>query len=351
MVGGHFGDVYETLDAVAHLDERTERHQLGDAAVDELAHLVAVGKVLPRIGLGRLQREADPFLGQIDIKHLDVDLVTDGHHGRRMVHVLPRQLGDVDEAVHAAEVHEGTEVDDRRDHTPATLARLEVDQELAPLLLLGLFQPGPPGEHHVVAVAVEFDDLGFDGLAHIRLEFAHPAKLHEGRREEAPQTDVHDEATLDHLDDRTGDHLVGLLQLLDRAPGPLVLGPLLGEDQPAFLVFLLENQRLNLFTEGDDLGGIHVVADGEFSDRDDPFRLESDVQQDFVPVDLHDGALDQIAVFELDNRAGHRIFERRAGEVVLGDRAGNVDPVFVKVTHRLGREQGGALGHYVCIGH
>ena len=119
-----------------------------------------------------------------------------------MVDVLPRQLGDVDEAVHAAEVDEGAEVDDRGHDAPAALAGLEVDEELAALLLLGLLQPGPARQHDVVAVAVELDDLGLDAAAHVRLQLADPAQLDQRGGQEAAQPDVDDEAALHHLDDR-----------------------------------------------------------------------------------------------------------------------------------------------------
>ena len=111
MMTGHLGDMDQTLDAVAHLDERPERHQLGDPSVDELADLMGVGELLPRVGLGGLERQADPLLGKVHVQHLDVDLVAHGHNRGRVVDVLPGQLGHVDESVHAAEVHEGTEVD------------------------------------------------------------------------------------------------------------------------------------------------------------------------------------------------------------------------------------------------
>src|SRR3989440_5989836 len=55
MVRGHLGDVHEALDALAHLDERAERHELGDLPVHELADLVAVRELLPRILLRGLQ--------------------------------------------------------------------------------------------------------------------------------------------------------------------------------------------------------------------------------------------------------------------------------------------------------
>ena len=97
------------------LDEGAEGHQLGDPAVDQLADPVGVGELLPRVGLGGLERQADALPVEVDVEHLHLDLVADLHDRRGVVDVLPRQLGHVDEAVHAAEVDEGAEVDDRRD--------------------------------------------------------------------------------------------------------------------------------------------------------------------------------------------------------------------------------------------
>ena len=169
----------ETLDPFTDLDERTERHELGDPPVDELTDAVARGELLPRILLGGLQRQADAFAIEIDLKDLDIDLVADGDDRRRVIDVLPRQLRDVHEAVHAAEVHEGAEVDDAGHHALATLAGLEVVEERATLFLLGLFEPAATAEHHIVAVLVELDDLGLDLVADVRLEIADSAELDE----------------------------------------------------------------------------------------------------------------------------------------------------------------------------
>ena len=102
-----------------------------------------------------------------------------------MVDVLPRQLADVDEAVHAAEVDERTERDDRRDHAGADVARLEVGEEVLALLLLRLLQVAAAGEHDVVAVLVELDDLGLQHAPDVGLQVTHPAQLDERRRQEA----------------------------------------------------------------------------------------------------------------------------------------------------------------------
>ena len=119
------------------------------------------------------------------------------------------------------------------------------------------------------------------------------------------------------------DDAVLLLDLLDRAPGPLVLGPLLGQDEAAFLVLLLEDERLDLVAEADDLVGVDVVADRQLARRDDALGLVADVEQDLVLVDLDDRALDELAVLDLDHGGVDGVGEP-AGEVVLDDLAGGV---------------------------
>ena len=256
-----------------------------------------------------------------------------------MVDVLPRQLGDVDEAVHAAEVDEGTEVDDRRHHTAADLARLEVGEELVALLALGLLEVRAARQHDVVAVLVELDDLALDLLAHVGLEVADAAEVDERRGQEAAQADVEDQAALDHLDDRALDDAVLLLDLLDRAPGALVLRALLGQDEAAVLVLLLEDEGLELVVERDDLVGVDVVADGELARRDDALGLEADVEQHLVAVDLDDPAGDDVTVVELDDGGVDRVGERLPAQVVEHDQL-----VLALVPRRPRRRLGGVAG-------
>src|SRR3954462_12954197 len=163
-----------------------------------------------------------------------------------MVDVLPGQLGDVYQTVDAAEIDERAEVDDRRDDTLADGALLQLVEELAAHLGLGLLQPGAAAQHHVVAVLVQLDDLRFDFLADVRLQIANATHLDERGRKEATKTDVEDQAALDDLDDGALDGLVLLLELLDRAPCALVLSTLLGQDQAAFFVLFGENQGFDL---------------------------------------------------------------------------------------------------------
>ena len=280
----------------------------------DLTDRVGPGEVLPRVLLRRLERQGDPLAVHVDVENLDGDLLADLDDLGRVVDVLPGQLGDVDETVDAAEVHERTEVDDRLETTPErTWPFCSSLRNVGAHLGLGLLEPGTAGQDHVVAVLVQLDDLGLDLLAHVGLEVADATHLDERGGQEAAEADVEDESTLDDLDDGAGDDAVLFLDLLDRAPGALVLRALLGQDQPAFLVLLLEDEGLDLVADLDDLGRVDVVLDGQLTRGDDALGLVADVEQDLVPVDLDDATFDDVAVVEvLDRRVdrGEQVFLR-----------------------------------------
>src|SRR5438552_14183145 len=119
-----------------------------------------------------------------------------------MVDMLPRQLGHVHQSVNPAEIHERTEVHDRRDDARAALSLLQRLQEFLAPLALRLLEERTAREHHVVPVAVELDDLALELLPDEGVEVPHATKVDERRRQESAQADIEDEPALDHLDDR-----------------------------------------------------------------------------------------------------------------------------------------------------
>ena len=235
----------------------------------------------------------------VDVENLDRDLVADLDDLGRVIDVLPRELGDVNQTVHPAQIDEGAEVDDGGDNTGTHLALLQGVQEVRADLGLGLLKPRAAGQDHVVAVLVEFDDLRLDLAADVGGEVANATHLDEGGGQEAAQTDVEDQAALDDLDDGAGHDAVLLLDLLDLAPRALVLRTLLRQEEATFLVFLLEDERLNLVAHGDDVLGVDVMLDGELAREDDTLGLVADVKEDLVVVDLDDSALDDVAIVEV----------------------------------------------------
>ena len=222
-----FRDMYQAFDPVLDPYKGTEGNQLGYLARHHLADSVSTREGLPRIFLSGFQGQRNPFAIHIHIQYLDGNFLTDFHHFGGVIDMLPGQFGYVHQAVYSAQVHEGTEVDDGRNHAGTNLTLLQGIQELGAYLRLGLLQPGTAGKHHVVAVLIQFNNLGFELATNIGSEVAYPAHLYQRSRQEAAQTDIQNQAALDHLDHGTGDHAIGFLDLLDVAPGTLVLGTLL----------------------------------------------------------------------------------------------------------------------------
>ena len=130
-------------------------------------------------------------------------------------------------------------------------------------------------------------------------EVADTTHLDERCRQEATQTDVDDEATLDRFDDGAFDNAVLFLDLLDVAPSALVLRTLLGQDQTPFLVFLGDDKGLDGVADLDDLIRIDVLLDGKLTRGNDTLSLVADVQEDFVAIDLDDGTFNQITIAEV----------------------------------------------------
>src|SRR5262249_7208292 len=155
----------------------------------------------------------------VDVKHLDLDVLADLEHLGRVVDVAPRELRDVDQAVHAVQVDEGAEVDDVRDLAVHDVAgRKPVEDRLAHLLALVL-QDGPAREDDVVAGAVELDHLAAELLAEELVEVLDTADVDERRGQEATDAEVEDQAALDDLDHPAGHGLAALGRGLDGFPG------------------------------------------------------------------------------------------------------------------------------------
>ena len=157
-------------------------------------------------------------------------------------------------------------------------------------------------EDDVVARAVELYDLGLDRLTEVLVQVRHAADVDQRGGQEAAHPEVDDQAALDDLDDRAVDGLAGLGGTLDLAPGALEAGALLGQDQATVLILLGEDESVDLFAELHLLVRIDRLADRELVVGDDPFALVSDVDEDFVLVDPHDLARDDVALFEGDDR-------------------------------------------------
>jgi hypothetical protein len=78
----------------------------------------------------------------VDLDDLDLHRLADVEHFGRVIDPAPRDVGDMQQAVDAAEVHERAVVGDVLDHAVDDLALFEILHQLLALLGPGLFQHG-----------------------------------------------------------------------------------------------------------------------------------------------------------------------------------------------------------------
>ena len=82
-----------------------------------------------------------------------------------MIDALPRDVGDMEQAVDAAEIDERAVIGDVLDDAVDHLALGEILHDFGALLCAGLFQDGAARNDDVAAPAIHFQDL--EGLRHI----------------------------------------------------------------------------------------------------------------------------------------------------------------------------------------
>ena len=118
------GDVHQALNAGLELGERAELGQLGDLGRYGIADVVLLLDARPGVLLDLLQAEGDLLVLAVDANHAHVDLLADAQHLTGVLDLAPAQLGQVDQAIGAAEVDKGAEVGQARDAAVADLAGL-----------------------------------------------------------------------------------------------------------------------------------------------------------------------------------------------------------------------------------
>ena len=265
--------------------------------------------------------ERDALGRRVVLEDDDVDLVVDLEQLRRVADAAPRHVGDVQQAVDAAEVDERAVVGDVLDRAAQHLAlgeRLERG-----LLLLGvlLLEERLAREDDVAALLVDLDDAHAQFLPAQRIEVADRPHVDLRAGQERADADVHGEAALDALDDAADDDLPVGVGLLDLVPDLHLLGLLARQHDVAFTILGALEQHVDGVAR---LHGDVAVLVEELVDRDETFGLVADVDDDVAFGDLQHGALDDLA------------FRHVAEAVVVGFEHGRkLLRVHVLVLHRL----------------
>src|SRR5450432_732448 len=308
----HLGDVHQHLDAGFDFDERAVIGDVGDLAEEARALRVAPRDADPRVFAELLEAQRHAVLLGVELEDLGGDLVADRQDFRRMLHAAPREVGDVQEAVDAAEVHERAVVGDVLHHALDDGAFLQRLEELLALDTRGLFHHRAAGDDHVVALAIELDHLELELLVLEVRGVLDGTQVDQGAGKEGADAVHHDGEAALHLaaHDTLDDGAVGERIVEARPRGELLrlVARELGRAEAVFEGF-----------DGDrhEVAGLHfdlaaVVL--EFFGGDGAFRLESRVDDHDVRIDRDDLGGDHFA--DAHFLARETLFEER-GEAVF----------------------------------
>ena len=139
-----------------------------------------------------------------------------------MIDAAPGDVGDMQQAVDAAEIHEGAVIGDVLDHAVDDLALFEVGDDLVTLLGAALLEHGAARHDDVAAAAIHLQDLERLRHVHQRADVADRADVDlRARQEGHGAVEIDGEAALDLIEDDALDLLIGLERLFELDPALL----------------------------------------------------------------------------------------------------------------------------------
>ena len=242
-----------------------------------------------------------------------------------MADAAPGDVGDVQQAVDAAQIDERAVIGDVLDHAFDHLLLDQRGDERGALLGAALFEHGAAGDDDVAAAAIHLQDLERLRLVHQRADIAHRAHIDlAAGKERDGAVEIDGEAALDAAEDHAfdaGDFVEGALEL-----APAFLAARLVARQHGFAERVLDALEIDLDLVADrDLG--RDARHGEFFERHAAFGLQADIDHGEIVFDRHDragddGAFGRRAADEALFQHGREIVAARAGEGLFLDDGG-----------------------------
>ncbi len=289
----HLGDVDQALDARLQLHKGAVVGDVGDLALEARADRIFGADAFPGIGLQLLHAEADALRLLVDLDDLHGDVLANVEHLGRMTDAAPGDVGDVQQPVDAAQIHEGAVVGDVLDHTFDDLAFLERGHQRGALLGAALFEHGAAGDDDVAAAAIHLQDLEGLRLVHQRADIAHWPNVDLRAREKCHGAiQIDGEAALDAAEDHAGDALFIVEGLLQTNPAFLAAGLVAAQHRFAERIF--DALQIDLDRVAD-IDVRRLARHREFLEGHTAFGLQSDIDDGEIILDGDDGAADDRA--------------------------------------------------------
>lgn len=288
---GH--SVQAAFDARLQLHEGAVFGDVGDSAAQLGADRVLGGDAFPRIRFQLLHAQADALGVLVDADDLDLHGVADGDHFVRVVDALVAHVGDMEQAVDAAEVYERTVIGDVLDDAVDDLAFGQVLDQARTLFGAGFFENGAARDDDVAAATVHLQDLERLRHVHQRLHVANRTDIDLRTGQEGNgAVEVDGEAALDAAEDHAFDALAFAEFVFKLVPGGFAAGAVAAEHRFAVGVFDTVDIDFDFIA---DRQAVRLAGHGEFAQGHAAFALQADVDDGLVAFDGSDGALDDAA--------------------------------------------------------
>ncbi len=202
-----------------------------------VAHLEVGVEAVPGMRLELLESEGDALLLVVEIEDNDLDVLVELYHLARVGNAAPAQVGDVYQAIYAAEVNKYSVGSDVLHLALEHLALFELGDDFLLLCLEFCLDERLMADNDVLVFLVDFHNLELHGLVHEHVVVTYGAHVDLRTGEECLDAE--------HIDDHTAlgaaldvalDDFVVFERLVYTVPRACLAGFLVGKFELAVLV-------------------------------------------------------------------------------------------------------------------
>src|SRR5579872_465496 len=244
---GHFADVDQAFNSLLEFHECSVVGHADHAAADVCALGIAMLGIKPRVRRELLESQRNALLLFVVLQNLDLNLIANVDQIFGVSEASPGHVGDVEQAVEAAQVNERAVFSEVLDHAGEDRSLFEMLQSLGALFILLAFEQVFTGDDDVAALLIQFDDRDFERLALHAIQVADGPEVDLGAGQESMRTEnVDGQSALDAVNYDGLYRLLFVVGFFDFFPGVNALGFLVREIDVAFLGRALVAHHIDL---------------------------------------------------------------------------------------------------------
>ena len=279
----HFGNVNQAFNAFFDFNEAAVVGQVGHATGQFGTFRITLSDSYPRIFAQLFQAKGYTSTFAVELQHFNSDFVANVYDFARMLNAFPCHIGNVQQAVNAAQINECTVVSEVLNDTFNFHAFLQVFQQLIALCAVFGFDNGTTRNNNVVALLIQLDYFKFKLFAFQVQSVTHRTNVYQRTWQERTNTvQLNSEAALNFAVDNTGNSFSIFVSFFQRDPGFVTFSFLTGQQSFTEAVFYCIQSNVNFVTNLDFQLALGVF---ELLCRNGGLRFQTGVNQYYVFVD------------------------------------------------------------------